>query len=289
MASTDALGFLTAMDGTAIPYRAWGKDTSRSALVLLHGAGPYSRWYEALGRQLADADIGTFVFDQRGFGETPGPRGHCRRFSLYLDDCGLALSAAAARWPSANVTLCGHSFGGLVALRYCVERAAKRGPMPHTLVLLAPWIKDTLKVPYRMLAAGLFNAFLRPAKAYRVPITVFQTGDPQNVDALNECDRDEKCVHEVTARWFLVTSTARFNLLRGVRRLRLPVLQIEGTNDTLLDRDTNRRLFIALGSEDKHLVVLPGVFHDAQLQLDVQSVARPIVDFLKVDQTTRFA
>lgn len=279
MNASEPHGTLTAMDGAVIPYRAWGDDASRMALVILHGL-PYSRMYEAFAQALAAHGIASLAYDQRGFGDTAEPRGHCGRFSLYLDDCAIALSAAAARWPRAQVSLLGHSFGGLVALRYSIHRAGRRGPAPLSLILMAPWIKDKLPVPWRTLVEGVLRSFINPTVSYPLPITIFQTGDPANAPALDAINNDPKFVRMVTGRWFVIVGKAKLGILRDAHSLKLPVLQIEGTEDALVDPDTNRRLFGAIGSATKKLVVLHGVYHDMQVQRELDPVVAPIAEFL---------
>ena len=266
-----------------MPFYAWGDSGSRTALVLLHGAGPHGRSYESLARALEGEGVATLTIDQCGFGATTGLRGDARLFAKYLEDCALALEAAHARWPQAKVSLAGHSFGGLVALRYCLDYAGKRGPAPCKLVLIAAWIKDRLRVPWRRIAAGMLDAVVRPTKSYTVPISVFETGDPQNWAALCAFDRDPLRVNAVTARWFLRSARAKLGLFSRSRALRLPVLQLEGEKDALVDAPTNRKLFAALGSSDKRLSVLAGVYHDAQLQADISALAVPIARFLRAD------
>jgi len=283
MAPNEPLGTLTAMDGATIPYLAWGDDRSQHAIVLLHGAGPYSRIYERLALALAERGIATLAYDQRGFGATSGPRGHSPHFAFYLDDCAIALSAAAARWPFASVSLVGHAFGGLVATRYCLERASRRGPAPSSLVLLAPWIRDRLPVKKRTIAEGVIRAVTAPTHTYPVPISLWETCDPQNVDAVAAAEADPLFVREVSGRWWVGSTRAKIGIIRKARNLTLPVLQIEGTEDVVIDGDTNRRLFLNIGSEHKRLVVLPGFFHDFELQRDLDPLVTAIGLFLTGD------
>lgn len=277
-----AHGHLTGMDGARIPYRCFGPSgvsELRASVVLLHGAAPYGAIFERFADALNARGIGLFVIDQRGFGETTGLRGHANRFSVYLDDCAIALSAAMARWPGVQTVLCGHSFGGLVALRYCVDRRGS-GPQPSALVLISPWIKDRLPVSSARVAEGLISSVLRPRKQYRVPVTVFQTGDPRNTDTLLQCDSDPLWVHEITAGWFAQAARAKLGIFRAAGLLRLPVLQIEGSEDCLVDPQTNRKLFAALGSSEKKFVLIDGLYHDFELQADMQPVVDEINSFL---------
>ena len=57
------------------------------------------------------------------------------------------------------------------------------------------------------------------------------------------------------------------------------MLQIEGSNDRLVDARVNRRLFASIGSERKRFVMLENFYHDAQLQLDVGPLAQSIAHF----------
>jgi len=280
MAVSEPEGMLTAMDGAGIPYRAWGDERSKHALVLLHGGGSHSYWYEALALALLKGGIATLAYDQRGFGFSSGPRGHCPRFSPYLDDCAVAMSAAIARWPLASVALAGHSFGGLVALRYCLDRAGERGPVPSRLLLMAPWIKDRLPVRKRKIVEGMVRSVTAPTHTYPVPISVYETGDRDNAEVLAAVDADPRWVHELSGRWFVLAQRAKIGIMRQIRSLRLPVLQIEGTEDVLIDADTNRRLFANIGSPQKRLLVLPGVYHDMELQHDLAPLVAVMAEFL---------
>lgn len=279
MQGSSAHGYLTAMDGSAVPFRSFGREDAQVALVVLHGAGPSSAHYAALGNALAQRGVAALIFDQRGFGESVGPRGHEPNFSNYLDDCAIALSAAAARWPHAAIGLSGHSFGGLLALRYCADAAGRRGPAPDFAVLIAPWIKDRLPVRKAAVMAGLFNAAVRPQTMYRVPISLSETIDPANAAVRDACARDPSWVHDISARWFANAARAKLGIFAAAHKLTLPVLQIEGSNDRLVDARVNRRLFASIGSERKRFVMLENFYHDAQLQLDIAPLAQSIAHF----------
>ena len=266
---------LTGMDGAALPYRVWGDERARRALVLLHEAGLYTRWYEDFGGALARHSVGVFAHDQRGFGDTAGLRGDARSFRLYLDDCSIALSGAAARGPHAEVALCGHGFGGVVALRYCIDRAKRAGPAPAKLILLAPSTKER-----GASIDAAISALVHPAKKVGTLFGPAQSGNPANMGELLECERDPLLVGEVTARWLQSSARAKVGLVRSARSLELPVLQIEGSSDTLIDRDANRWLFAAIGSRDKRLIVFPGAYHALQFEPDLGQLVAPIRDFL---------
>jgi len=104
--------------------------------------------------------------------------------------------------------------------------------------------------------------------------------NPENAEALAAVDADPHWVHELSGRWFVVTQRAKLGIMRQVRSLRLPILQVEAGQDALIEADTNRRLFARIGSVQKRLLVLPGFYHDMELQRDLDPLVACIVEFL---------
>ena len=114
------------------------KRDTRSAIVLVHGLGEHSGCYENTGRFLAEQGHDVVAFDNRGFGQSGGRRGHIDRFDTYLDDVeDLVVERRQSGLP---VVLLGHSLGGLIATSYVVAGR----PAPDVLVLSAPALEANL-------------------------------------------------------------------------------------------------------------------------------------------------
>ncbi|MGD0484425.1 MAG: lysophospholipase [Gemmatimonadales bacterium] len=110
--------FWTAPDGARLALRRLEPASAPRALVLiLHGFGDHSGRYAFVAEWLAARGSTVWALDQRGHGRSPGPRGHMTRFAQYLADVAALRRRAAAEVPAPQILL-GHSFGGLVALRY---------------------------------------------------------------------------------------------------------------------------------------------------------------------------
>lgn len=125
-----------APDGTALVFDAYEPARPRAAVLFLHGWSDHAgRWVRA-GARLREAGFAAFLVDLRGHGRSGGARGHLSRFSQLLGDLQAFRRTVARRSPGPQVIL-GHSFGGLVALRYL---ATQPTDPPAAAVLSSPWL-----------------------------------------------------------------------------------------------------------------------------------------------------
>ena len=118
-------------------------------MLIVHGIGEHSGRYEHVGGHFADAGIDVLSYDQRGFGESGGHRGHVERFDEFLDDAEVLLSER--RSLNVPTILLGHSLGGLVSSSYLVSKR----PQPDLAVLSAPALDAELPSWQRFAAPAL--------------------------------------------------------------------------------------------------------------------------------------
>jgi pimeloyl-ACP methyl ester carboxylesterase len=100
----------TEVHGCRIHVRAWGPRT-RPPLVLVHGGGAHSGWWDHIGPFLS-AFHRVIAPDLSGHGDSDSRSTY--QFHLWADEVLEAANAAGAQGDS---TIIGHSLGGLVAAR----------------------------------------------------------------------------------------------------------------------------------------------------------------------------
>jgi pimeloyl-ACP methyl ester carboxylesterase len=128
------------VNGVDLHTQALGKDGSR--IVLLHGMflGSLATWYFTTGAVLARAHR-VFMYDLRGHGRSTRPEsGYGVR--QQAADLAVLVERFAGGEP---VTLVGHSFGAVIALRYALDHPGAvarlvlvEAPLP---VATAPWLE----------------------------------------------------------------------------------------------------------------------------------------------------
>jgi alpha-beta hydrolase superfamily lysophospholipase len=112
----------------ALHLREWeAVGTARGTVVLVHGLGEHAGRYEHVAAALTGAGWRVVTYDQRGHGQSGGPRAGLTQPDDLLQDLAQVIDHARGDGP---LVLLGHSVGGTVAGRLVAEGTE---PSP------APW------------------------------------------------------------------------------------------------------------------------------------------------------
>ena len=133
-----ALSRFQARDGTWLAYRLYpAADGGRDHLAIVyHGSSASSDEMNAVALALAKAGFVAVAVDARGHGAS-GSRGDIGYIGQLEDDLADLVARLRADYPTARLTLVGHSAGGGFALR---AAAAPVGASFDRFVLLAPYL-----------------------------------------------------------------------------------------------------------------------------------------------------
>ena len=268
-------------DGTDLFYRLWrAADATAPVLVFLHGLGAHTGWFIDMGNALSARGLSVVMDDHRGFGRSGGPRGHVRRGAVYLDDLGAFLDEVQRRLPDAPIFLAGHSMGGIFAT-YLAAADARTGTgrgRIRGLVLLNPWVKETIKVPLGTLLAGFPAGLLGSAAPFPLPPNpAVMTTNPEAVTLLND---DRYWVGQQSKAFLVQLLGLRNGILKQARQVRAPALVIQSEADRSVSKKHSRKLYDALGSTDKTWKTYPGYAHDFEFQPDRSALDSDVADWI---------
>jgi pimeloyl-ACP methyl ester carboxylesterase len=117
------------INGLRVHYLHWNLRESGRRVLLLHGLGSNARAWERLAPVLSGKGLAPLAPDLRGHGLTDRPDGDYG-LPLFVRDLAALIEAAGLEGP----VLCGHAWGGLLALEYAAQHAF--GPLAPAAVVL---------------------------------------------------------------------------------------------------------------------------------------------------------
>lgn len=261
-------------DGLALSTWHYPAPAPRARVVLVHGYADHVGRYPHVIEALTGAGYDVHALDLRGHGRSEGVRGHVLRFQEYLDDLDLFL-AELPRDPLPRF-LIGHSLGGLLSLRYVLER-------PDAFAALAassPYLHLATDVPFLKEAVATAASHLAPTLLTKSPIEAKALShDPVMVQAYVD---DPLVFKTFNARWFFQARQAQEEVLERAAEIRLPVLMLLGSADPIAAPERGRRVFDRLGSPDKTLKVYDGFLHEVFNEAGRERVIGDLVEWLSL-------
>lgn len=235
----------------------WDPDTEPDAVVaLVHGYAEHCGRYDHVARAFTDQGAVVHAYDQRGYGQSEGPRAYVDTFDDYLDDLALFLDNLELSRPNIPLFLFGHSMGGLVVLKYVLERS--RGIEGMILSAPAIEINPDLAPILRRLAQVLG----------RIAPTLPTTRSPENAISrdpavVKAAKNDPLNYHgRVPARTGAEMLRAGCTVRSEFHTLTVPFLVIHGTADRLTSPTWSKTLYERAASTDKTLQLYEGLYHE---------------------------
>jgi alpha-beta hydrolase superfamily lysophospholipase len=253
--SWDDVESWTVPDGARLAVRrAAPEGAPRGSIVIVHGWGEHSGRYAHVAAWLASQGLAVTGYDQRGHGRSSGRRGDVARFAQYLADI-VALRKRVQAEVQGPQLLLGHSFGGLVVLRY-LETA------PEGLtgaVCTCPFI-ELATAPPRWKAA-LARAVVNILPSLRAPTGLnldYLCTDPAVVEAAR---RDPFSHQVMTPRAYHEVTGALRALAAEQGRIAVPLLLALAGDDRVVSTPATLAFAAGLGGAVTSRVY-PGLFHE---------------------------
>ena len=228
---TAGTAWLAMPDGQQLRLRDWPAAQARGAVLVVHGLGEHAGRYRQLAQWFNDRGYAVRAYDQRGHGESPGPRGVLAHPDDLLADLSVVHADYARSLGSAPLLL-GHSMGGLVALRAVLDGRVA----PRALVLSSPALRSHASPGLRRLAAVLTRVLpdLRLRNGLDLPRL---SHDARVVDAYRA---DPLCHDRVSPRLADFIFRAGASCIADAGRLDLATLLLVAGEDALVDAAGSR-------------------------------------------------
>lgn len=254
-------------DGADLFYRAWiPEQTPRHGVVILHRGHEHSGRMTELATALQLPETAVFAWDQRGHGQSPGPRGGAANLGVVIRDLEAFFQHLEKNHGLVreHIVLVAHSVGAVVAAAWVHDYAPRlRGLVLGTpafqVKLYVPLAVPVLRVKEKLLPGGVVKSYVKSRVL---------THDPAQQRAYNE---DPAIFREISVNILLdLFDTAR-RVVDDAAAIRVPTLVFSASQDWVVHSGPQRAFFERLGSSDKEFHTLHGfyhaIFHEAQREV----------------------
>jgi pimeloyl-ACP methyl ester carboxylesterase len=267
-----------ARDGTWLAYRLYPATNGASdrLAILAHGSSASSAEMNAAALALAEAGVVAVAIDARGHGAS-GSRGDIAYIGQLDDDLADLVAQLRGPYPSARLTLIGHSSGGGFVLRVAGEPL---GAAFDRFVLLAPYLGYSAPTNRPAQGAGLWASPDLPRIIALVLMKRVGLDFGQALPTIAFADAPEAAMATTSRYSFRLQINYgppqdwQGALRAGAGRIAL----IAGERDELMDAEAYQRVVPPLGPS---VSVLPDVDHmgvvyaPAALRAMVDAVLKP--------------
>jgi alpha-beta hydrolase superfamily lysophospholipase len=270
--------------GVRIVYDTWtpepasgagGDAAPRGVVVLSHGFGEHAGRYHHVAQRFGEAGLVTYALDHRGHGRSGGKRVHVKSLAEYTGDFRTLVGIADREHPELTKVVLGHSMGGGIVFAYASEHPADydlvvlSGPAVATQEDVTPMLSIVCKglgsvlpdVPVQQLDANAVSRDPEVVAAYNNDPLVWHGKVPAGA-----------------ARALLLVGETMPQRASGITK---PVLVVHGSDDHLVPATGSERLVECLASEDVHLKIYPGLYHEVFNEPERDRVLDDVVSWIE--------
>lgn len=268
-------GTLTGAHNRELYWQGWiPEDEVQAVVVVSHGLHEHGGRYEWVAQRLAEQGYAAYAIDHVGHGRSAGVRGQIGRMSDVVDGVDAMITEASTRHSGVPRFLLGHSMGALVALQYVIGNPQE---LRGLIVSAGPVIIDAGS-PVERAAAKVLTR-VAPNLGVVVLDSAAVSRDP---DVVAYHETNPLMVHgKVRARTAAEMLTTADQVQAHLGRIRLPLLVMTGTADTLADPAGSQLIIDRVSSTDKSLKTYEGLYHEILNEPEKQVVLADIVEWIK--------
>lgn len=262
-----------APDGLQLVFDAVETPHPSAAILILHGWSDHAGRWTDTAEKLKSAGYSAYLLDLRGHGRSGGQRGHLSRFSQLLGDLHAFRRIVRVRTGAPQILL-GHSFGGLVVLRYLETQPLE--PVTATIVS-SPFLGLGFAVNPLKLLAGRLLADLAPRVSLPTGLdTEALSRDP----AVGLAYRADPLVHHrMTAGAWKEIQWAQGAVASDAHRIEGPIQFLLTGEDRIVDAERARAFADGLRGEVQ-VRWYPEMYHEALHDPQRDHVLADVLTFL---------
>ncbi|MGV9799952.1 alpha/beta hydrolase [Mycobacterium sp. NPDC003449] len=257
MTSTRSERSFDGVGGVHIVYDVWTPEAEPRGVVLLsHGYAEHAGRYHHVAQRFGAAGLIVYALDHRGHGRSGGKRVYLKDMSEFVGDFHTLVGIAAAEHPGLVRIVLGHSMGGGIVFTYGVEY-----PDEYTaMVLSGPAVQAQDGLSPVLVAVAKVLGRVAPGLPVQTLDADAVSRDPEVVAAY----KSDPLVHQGKLPAGIARALIGIGQTMPQRAsaLAAPLLVVHGEKDRLIPVKGSRLLVECVATEDVHLKVYPGLYHE---------------------------
>jgi alpha-beta hydrolase superfamily lysophospholipase len=255
-------GRVKTTDQLDLEWQSWTPASPRGVIVIIHGLAEHSGRYQETAKFLSENGWAVYACDLRAHGLSPDPpkagRVHVNRFEDYFRDVDALTGLARERHPELPIYLLGHSMGGLISIRYSLEKPAGLAGV----IISSPALgtHPEFKPPFLLKLMVSILSRLAPRLLVASDLdTQAISRDPAVVKTYID---DPLVSQKVSTRWYSEIMKSMRKAHSGAATLRIPMLLMQSGADRLVDPEAPGRWAKAAPAGLVDLVVWDELYHE---------------------------
>lgn len=267
--------FLISDLGKKIYLRKWYPKNKKinNVVLIVHGLGEHSGRYEHIAEKLTSKNAAVFALDLIGHGKSEGKRGHIKSINEYLDSIEKTMILIRRKFLEIPIIIYGHSLGGLVCLKFLIERESKE---ISKAILSSPWIETKIKIPNYLLWIHKILHRIFPKLQLNNNLNIYYLSKEKS-EVIKY--KNDKLVHnKISLNLFSEILNSIHDVKNRCNRINVPSLLFHGEDDKIIS--FNGTKYIHDNIKNSKFILFKNVYHEPHNDSEKLSVIHKIIEFI---------
>ncbi len=267
--------FLISDVGKKIYLRKWYPKNKKinNVVLIVHGLGEHSGRYEHIAEKLTSKNAAVFALDLIGHGKSEGKRGHIKSIDEYLDSIEKTMILIRRKFLEIPIIIYGHSLGGLVCLKFLIERESKE---ISKAILSSPWIETKIKIPNYLLWIHKILHRIFPKLQLNNNLNIYDLSKEKS-EVIKY--KNDKLVHnKISLNLFSEILNSIHDVKNRCNRINVPSLLFHGEDDKIIS--FNGTKYIHDNIKNSKFILFKNVYHEPHNDSEKLSVIDKIIEFI---------
>ncbi len=275
-------GYFRGLNDSELFYQSWIVEKATGVIIVTHGLSEHSECYQRFANGLKPLNVNIYGWDLRGHGRSEGKRGVVYDFFDLCEDLKLFIKYVQDQQTDIPVFLLGHSMGGLICnkMLLSLNESELKALNVNGLLLSSPLCGLSVDVPKLLLMAGKFCAKWLPDVAFR-RYDICYDKLSRDRDVINEYKHDHLRHDKISPRLFFSLEKGCQYVVDHASRIKLPIIVMQGGQDTFVSVDATKTYFKRVTSADKTLKIYEGYLHEIFNDIGREKVYSDVMAWLK--------